>query len=423
MHTLERIAEAFEAWKVPLMALKGAALNLTLYDRPHQRPMSDLDLMVRPQDVDRAVAILEDIGAKRGEEFVRDDFFPRFYAEVEYNLGTVYPVRIDLHVRPLRPLRFARQMPCDALWTRSELVRIGGSRVHIPGPEDMLIHLAGHSGLHGNCRTLWLRDIRDWVAARRERMDWERFLTATEAWGLTLPVREAIVQAEAELGSFCPRDVVESLQAQRVGWRDRLAMAQAPRDATHPASHIAVDVLCTPGWRYTLSYLWAVAVPDTSHMASWYGRTHFAWLPCAHVLRALWPLLRHVPMLAKRSDKFEVRTNRQRETRVYAKRDILSGEVIARCEGKRIPTPISKPCWSETRGGKRKWFALAGPLGQIQTSDRPNAKLCGRELIAVRPIRDREEITVALPADARRQTRSQGDATATSEATRSVEAA
>ncbi|MHC4272614.1 MAG: nucleotidyltransferase family protein, partial [Planctomycetota bacterium] len=100
MHLLERIAKAFNEAGVPLMALKGAALNLTLYRHPQDRPMVDLDLLVKPADSDRARAILEDVGCLRSDIVFREDFFPRYYYEIEYTAGSVDPVLIDLHVRP-----------------------------------------------------------------------------------------------------------------------------------------------------------------------------------------------------------------------------------------------------------------------------------------------------------------------------------
>ena len=84
MHTLEWIAAAFDRAGIPLMVLKGAALYLTLYERPDRRAMDDLDLLVKPVDVDRAVVLLEQLGYHRNEVQFREDFFPRYYYEIEY---------------------------------------------------------------------------------------------------------------------------------------------------------------------------------------------------------------------------------------------------------------------------------------------------------------------------------------------------
>ena len=294
LRVLERIAAKFCQANIPLMALKGAALNLTIYDRPDERPMADIDLLVKPQHVERAVALLEELGCRRGRLLVGRDFFPRFHYEAEFVTGRVFPTRIDLHVRPLRPLRYARRVPPDALWQGARTVRVGRSDVLIPAVEDMLIHLAAHSAVHANARPMWLEDIKRWADAWRDEIDWERFLTQVRAWGLSLPVREAIERTEHDVGAVCPPDIRARLAQHRIGWRDRLALRQAPRDADHPIAHVLVNAWCTPGFRFVLSYLRAVLVPDRRHMGEWYVRRHRGWLLWARGLRLVHPILRCV---------------------------------------------------------------------------------------------------------------------------------
>ncbi|MEE8171151.1 MAG: nucleotidyltransferase family protein, partial [Phycisphaerae bacterium] len=129
MHLLERVAAKFNEAGVALLVLKGAALNLTVYESPQDRPMCDLDLMVHEQDVDRARVLLEKLGFLRGEPLVREDFFPRFYYETHYISGSPLRVTIDLHVRPFRPLRYACIVPADAFWANAEEVTTARARV------------------------------------------------------------------------------------------------------------------------------------------------------------------------------------------------------------------------------------------------------------------------------------------------------
>ena len=118
-------------------------------------------------------------------------------------------------------------------------------------------------------------------------------------WRLTLPVRTAFRCAERLVGPVCPREVAERLRQLPVKWQDRAALWQAPRDADHPVAHVLVNVACTPGWRFALAYLFAVAVPDRKHMGRWYRRRHRGWLPWAHVVRWLRPIIARVWRLAK----------------------------------------------------------------------------------------------------------------------------
>ncbi len=51
---LARILETFAAEEIPVIVLKGAALAATVYEDIGLRPMGDLDLLVRPEDLRRA---------------------------------------------------------------------------------------------------------------------------------------------------------------------------------------------------------------------------------------------------------------------------------------------------------------------------------------------------------------------------------
>ena len=369
MHLLERIAVAFEAAGVPVLALKGAALNLTVYPGPEDRPMDDLDLLVRPEMAGQAIQVLESVGCRPGEPLVREDFFPRFHYEREFRTGIIHPVKIDLHVRPFRPLRYSRTVPPDALWSRAKAVACGRARILIPGPADMLIHLAAHGAIHGHARRMWLEDVQRWIRVHAEKLDWDDIVRTAVAWGLALPLRSGLERVEREFGSICPDQALGRLRRMNPGWRERLALRQAPRDATHPVAHVVADSLCTPGIGFVLSYLAAMAFPGRAHMAEWYGRRHFGWLLCAHGLRLLRPVLGRFPNFWKRCTRVECRAGAQGPG-VFATREFRSGQVIV------------------------KHFGLTGKLRSLSHSCRPNARLDGLVLRAVRNIEASQEITI-----------------------------
>ncbi len=291
MRVLEQVTAALNAAGIPVMALKGAALQLTLYERPDQRPMEDLDLLIHAEDLPAARAVLERIGAIPGEPLVRPDFCPRFYYETEYAIGQIYPVKIDLHVRPFRPMRYARTVPDCALWERARPVAIGAAHLLVPSTEDMLIHLAAHSAIHGNRRIVWLRDIYLWAAQNRDRVDWGNFLATARDWRLALPVRKGIEAAARECGSLCPEWLSHALRDTATTWCDRLALWQAPRDAEHPVAHVLVNMLTTPGWRFTLAYFIAVAMPSREHLGDGYERRHWGWRQAAMLSRGVRPMI------------------------------------------------------------------------------------------------------------------------------------
>ena len=282
---LERIVGAFNEADIPVMVLKGVALNHTLYDRLDMRPMSDVDLLVHPNDVDAATQVLEQTGCRRGLSLIRDDFFPRYYYETEWLTGSAQPVRIDLHVRPLRPLRIARTMPDVGLWAGAREIRLGASMAYVPRPELMLLHLAAHAAYHGCDRLIWLYDIKRWVDAYGTGMDWMLLTERARAWKLSLPVRRAAERTAALFGPVFPASVMNELRAHGAGWRDRLALSHAPRDASSAVAHVGVNLFCTPGVRFRVGYLLALMRPNNDHLADIYSGRHWGWPVVAHTYR------------------------------------------------------------------------------------------------------------------------------------------
>ncbi len=273
-------------------------------------------------------------------------------------------------------------------------MRAGRATVLVPSADDMLVHLAAHAAIHGSGRATWLRDIKLWADARQAEIDWGRFLATVEAWRLALPVREAFRRTQRELGPVCPPGVRQRLSELHVNWRDRLALRQAPRDVDHPAAHLLVNVLCTPGWRLSFAYLLAVVLPDRGHMGEWYCRRHWGWLPCAHLLRWLWPVVKHFQPLWSWFSKIEARDSRVHGTGVFATRELEPGELIARYRGQEVDHDGLYVAYQSSPSGETRRYEITGKLRFLNHCCRPNAELAGFRLIARKPIHAGREITI-----------------------------
>jgi hypothetical protein len=284
---LQELLPVFRRAGTPVLLLKGAALNLTVYARPDLRPMSDLDLLIQPWAVRRTFALLEECGYRRGFDLVRADFFPTYHYEVEFLSGSSRPVRIDLHARPFRPLRISRTMPDDALWKDPLVVRCGEAQALMPRPELMFIHLAAHAAFHGCSRVLWLYDIERFALHYADSIDWSEVAALAGRWRLSLPVLRAVTHASELLGAVVPPSFIDELKTHKTGWRDRLTLAQAPRDAGSPIRHVLVNWMCTPGIRFGAGYLLAHLLPGREHLRTVYPFRHRGWMACAHTWRVV----------------------------------------------------------------------------------------------------------------------------------------
>tara|TARA_Y100000589_G_scaffold310249_1_gene328429 strand:+ start:276 stop:1637 length:1362 start_codon:yes stop_codon:yes gene_type:complete len=397
MHFLARLAKAFNNAGVPLMVLKGAAMQLTVYDDPSERQMCDLDLLIEADDIDRAFDVLESVGAYRSQVLMREDFFPKYYYEAEYTVGDIMPVVMDVHIRPLRPLRYVQFMPDDALWANAQRVQIGDAYLFIPCPEEMLLHMTAHLAVHGDTSRKWREDICHWSDQFADKMDWQHFVDAAQKWHLTLPVVAGIEAAQVGHQRWIvPQLVYEQLLDTPVNWRDRLCLRQAPRDDDHPTAHVLVNALVTPGIFFVLGYLFAAIFPGKEHMREWYGHEHTGWLPVAHVCRLLRPMTKYLDPLWSIFSRTQIIRDEDGRPQLIASRDIDAGKTIGH---------FGVRAWDgQTRGsvimtdphGQSQHLTIKGKLRFVGSSEKPNARFDGYRIVAIKRIRKEDVITVGV---------------------------
>jgi len=201
---LLKLLGIFEAASIPMAPFKGPALAWSLYDNPALREMSDLDVLVRPRDVQRAIALLRSHGYR--PQFSCAD--TRFFA-ANQEIPLVREdgqVAVDLHWGLL-----PRYFPLDSsgFFERLAPVSIAGRQVPTFCPEDLLLFLCLHGGKHGWTSLAWLCDIARLID--RRPVNWDAVLARARAshvsrcfsLGLTL-ARELLGAAVPEL----PRDAL-----------------------------------------------------------------------------------------------------------------------------------------------------------------------------------------------------------------------
>ena len=128
----------------PLL-VKGWAVA-RLYPERGLRPYGDIDMCVRPEQYEVAVAALAAPAAET--------------------------VMVDLH----KGLPQLHRPSLDDVYARSQLIPLGDIDVRILGPEDHLRYMCVHMLHHGLHRALWLCDIAVVLESLPEDFDWEYLL-------------------------------------------------------------------------------------------------------------------------------------------------------------------------------------------------------------------------------------------------------
>lgn len=144
---LGKILEAFNQNGIKVIVLKGAALAEAVYGDIALRPMNDIDLMVKKEDLPTAEKIMSDLGYTfAGKEL------PEWYRENHFHVGYLSPdksILVELHwhiARKSHPSRIAiiDSGLIEGFWERAKTSEIAGTKALVLCPEDLLLHLSLH---------------------------------------------------------------------------------------------------------------------------------------------------------------------------------------------------------------------------------------------------------------------------------------
>ncbi len=197
-----------------VMPLKGAALVHGYYPAAALRPMSDLDLLIRPDDTERMADLLHDCGylpvtRPASNTGSREYAFVAHRAEgaalVEYRSEpldpmTGFPAGLDPALAARLRTHAAR------MWERGQAGEYAGAPMVRIAPEDLLLHVTSHLATrHAGFRLLWLHDVCRILAAHPTDFDWHYFCDEAAMLNLTVPVEAALIAAHRWLGAPLPR--------------------------------------------------------------------------------------------------------------------------------------------------------------------------------------------------------------------------
>ena len=305
LHELALVLRVAASRGVAVMPLKGALLAPCYYPTPTLRPLSDLDLLVLPDDFETLAGILRELGYRElpGPPYLLDERHrdpvrrERAFAIERHGQSLLIEYRtepLDPMVWQLTdldpPLVAGLRHHAARSWGRARQETLAGDRaapfVRLAA-EDLLLHLASHlTTRHADLRLLWLHDICR-VTASHPELDWDYLARETRSLNLAAPVFAALQAARRWLDAPLPlrqvhkaffgsggrvRPPLETLERAFLLRRQR---ALGERDlASPPPGEIALQIGSLVRLRGVAPRLravrWVVA-PGRSYAVGWRG--------------------------------------------------------------------------------------------------------------------------------------------------------
>ncbi len=141
---LVSILELFRAEAIPVTPFKGPVLSVAAYGRISARTFSDLDILVRREDVSKAIDLLTQRGYEPDFDLTRFGLNEYLRSEHALPMHTQSGgVNLDLHWR-LTERNFLRTSATEDLLSRTTVVDLMGYRMPSLCIEDLVLYLCVH---------------------------------------------------------------------------------------------------------------------------------------------------------------------------------------------------------------------------------------------------------------------------------------
>lgn len=293
-HGLSIILRAMRAADVPVIPLKGACLADTVYGNIALRPMVDLDLLVKPADLPRAIQALRDLGY--------DSERPFDPAAQQAGFQDMPPMRrpggamVELHWTLVTPLCGARidERELEGIWERSAPATIAGVPSRMLSPEDLLLHLCMHASVHHRFADVGLKsfvDMAEVVRHYESALDWPAFAARANTWGVSNGVRMALMLAEDWTDLRVPTRVWSLLDGtvpdkRTLEWSRHKVLEGRPTELVGEFASLESD----GGTSGKLAALRSAAFPTRATMARLYGLPGDSWRVFAYYPYRVWDL-------------------------------------------------------------------------------------------------------------------------------------
>ena len=255
LQRLHRLGEHLHLLKennIPVIVLKGAYLAEAVYANMGARIFSDVDLLVRPEDLSNAQRCLLDAGAFSKEE----------------------PFQIDFHWY----LDDGLAIDLGAIFDRFKPVTCGGVQTFGLAPEDLLLHLCIHLSVHhhfefGGIRTLC--DLREVMRCFGDRIDWDYIVKEATRLGIERALYVTFCLSEQLLPAGIPDQVMNALKPDidfklAIGWAEAQIFQSPTVSEKGRLSGYFWQLWAPLSWKEKLASFRKVIAPDRKYISQKY---------------------------------------------------------------------------------------------------------------------------------------------------------
>jgi predicted nucleotidyltransferase len=216
---------------IKAILLKGSHIAQFVYRDVGLRPMSDIDILVKEKDLNKAEELLFQSGYDYVEvkQSLYDYFKEHLNIEGRANITKWYKTNhhhlfcfsnpegvkhLEIH-RTIEGLTSPFSIDISELWKRSKMLEINEIDALVLSPEDLLLHASLHASYHHRLRAHGLRpccDIAAVISHYEPEIDWDQLQMRAFEWGAEKYIYLSLRLSHEILGARVPDRILLALK-------------------------------------------------------------------------------------------------------------------------------------------------------------------------------------------------------------------
>jgi len=270
---LARLVAALETHGIKTVVLKGIPLSFMLYGSLALRPPGDIDILVWPENVERAITVLEGTGYEiEHSSFSTLEQRKRNMDGEGHHFGYAHKdkgISVELHWRLGND---DLELPVSYIKDCLTEIKLAGHTINVLQQEELLVFLALHGAKHGWHCLKWLVDIAALLG--RGGLAWERVYKIADSLEVRPLINQALLLGNELLAAPLAEDLLVQVKVDKKARqlaKTAMPMIIAPiltspwlRAKLHFYQCKVYQFSILIGWRRKLSYIGNQFKPNKS---------------------------------------------------------------------------------------------------------------------------------------------------------------
>ena len=271
---LKKVLGLFNQRGIQIIVMKGAALAETVYGNLALRPMSDVDLLVKNEDLYQIDGLLKKLGYSPADRAVDDvDFTSTYLTTLDYRSSAKNSLSFHVHwhfVNSTIPNEsYINHIKMDDIWQDAVKTNIADTETWVMSPHHLIIHLSEHAlrVTHSLNKLSYFCDIDRAINYYGKSLDWDLLVRDTIKFNLNKMVYTTLYFSRYFVDANVPEEVLLKLKPERFSIPEKIFMRKAAENKRTPGLSYLVHLSMNKGLAKKLKFVGRTLFPPKDILA------------------------------------------------------------------------------------------------------------------------------------------------------------